>query len=115
MTLKDTEAIERATLAAVAPRTVEELDGWLLAFDHGTVGRAKSAVPLRHEAPTDAAGMVERIERRYAAQDLAAAFRVADLPCFDVLHAALLARGYQRGKPTFTQTGDLKSVLAMSP
>jgi hypothetical protein len=39
----DVEAIERATVAAVSPEAVEELDGWLLAFDTGTVGRAKSA------------------------------------------------------------------------
>ncbi|MEJ8857164.1 GNAT family N-acetyltransferase [Variovorax robiniae] len=115
MTLQDTEAIERATLAAVAPRTVEELDGWLLPFDNGTVGRAKSAVPLRHEAPPDADELVARIEARYAAQGLPAAFRIADLPCFDALHVGLQERGYQRGKPTVTQTGDLKSVLALSP
>ena len=29
------EAIERATVAAVSPLAVEELDGWLLPFDDG--------------------------------------------------------------------------------
>jgi len=115
MTFEDIEAIERATLAAVAPRTLEELDGWLLPFDNGTVGRAKSAVPLRHEAPPDAGGLVDRIEARYAAHGLPAAFRIADLPCFEALHVALLERGYQRGKPTITQTGDLNALLALSP
>jgi ribosomal protein S18 acetylase RimI-like enzyme len=114
MTLDDTEAIERATLAAVAPRAVEELDGWLLPFDSGTVGRAKSAVPLRHQAPTDAAGLAERIRQRYAAQGLGAAFRIADLACFGALQEALQERGYQRGKPTLTQTGDLRALLALS-
>src|SRR5688572_17123458 len=47
----DVESIERATLAAMPPSASEEHEGWLLAFDPGTVGRAHSAVPLRHEAP----------------------------------------------------------------
>ncbi|MEJ8845354.1 GNAT family N-acetyltransferase [Variovorax rhizosphaerae] len=115
MTSEDIEAIERATLAAVAPHTVEEFDGWLLPFDHGTVGRAKSAVPLRHEAPRDAAGLLAAIEARYAYQGLPAAFRMADLPCFDALRGALLERNYQRGKPTLTQTSDLRSLVALAP
>ncbi|MBW8722896.1 MAG: GNAT family N-acetyltransferase, partial [Polaromonas sp.] len=49
MTSSDIETIERATIAAVSPEIVEEFDGWLLPFDSGTVGRARSAVPLRHE------------------------------------------------------------------
>ena len=40
----DIEAIERATVAAVAPEACEELDGWLLPFDRGIVKRARSAV-----------------------------------------------------------------------
>jgi len=49
----DIEAIERATLAAVAPERIEALSGWLLPLDPGTVGRAHSAVPLHHGAITD--------------------------------------------------------------
>ena len=44
----DIEAIERATLDAVSPERVESLPGWLLPMDSGTVGRARSAVPLSH-------------------------------------------------------------------
>lgn len=44
------EALERATVAVVAPDACEELPGWLLPFDAGPVNRAKSAVPLRHGA-----------------------------------------------------------------
>ncbi|MEJ8821966.1 GNAT family N-acetyltransferase [Variovorax humicola] len=113
MKTDDIEAIERATVAAVAPRAVEETDDrWLLPFDNGTVGRAKTAVPLRHEAP--AARLVERIEGRYLAQGLPAAFRVADAPCFDALQEALMQSGYQRRKPTFTQVGTLRALLALS-
>ena len=45
------EAIERATVAAVSPDDQAEIAGWILPFDAGTVGRAKSAVPLVHTQP----------------------------------------------------------------
>ena len=41
------EAIERATLAAVPPDTLEEQPGWLLPLDAGTVGRALPGVGVR--------------------------------------------------------------------
>jgi hypothetical protein len=44
----DIESLERATLDAVAPETVESLPGWLFPIDRTTIGRAISAVPLRH-------------------------------------------------------------------
>lgn len=62
MTSSDIEAIERATIAAVSPEAFEELEGWILPFDSGTVSRARSAVPLHHR-PADAS-MVGRIEAR---------------------------------------------------
>ena len=46
----DIESIERATVAAVAPERLDEQPGWLLPMDSGTVGRARSAVPLHHAA-----------------------------------------------------------------
>src|SRR5687768_2300713 len=57
------EAIERATLAAVPPQRLEEWGGWLLALDDGTVGRAHSAVPLRHGAPPE--DVLGTLEARY--------------------------------------------------
>ena len=42
--------LEHATRDAVAPPAHETLDGWLLSFDSSTVGRAKSAAPLRHHS-----------------------------------------------------------------
>lgn len=51
--------IERATLAAVSPQTVEELPGWLLPLDTGTVGRAISAVPLSHDFEQDATSLAQ--------------------------------------------------------
>ena len=70
----DIESLERATLDAVAPPAVEELDGWLLPFDRSTIGRAISAVPLRHDAGPVV--VVQAMQARYAAHDLRAAFRV---------------------------------------
>ena len=36
----DIANIERATITAVSPYAVEELPGWLLPFNTGTIGRA---------------------------------------------------------------------------
>ena len=94
----DIEAIERATLAAVSPAAVGEMPGWLLPYDSGTVGRAKSAVPLRHDAPTPLA--VPDIERHYAARRLPAIFRVPETPAFQAMRDELATAGYRPGKPT---------------
>jgi hypothetical protein len=67
MNLSDITNIERATLAAVSPQTVEELPGWLLPFDTSSVGRALSAVPLSHDFEQGGAVLVANIEARYVA------------------------------------------------
>ena len=103
-----TEAIERATIAAVSPDEVQELDGWLLPFDNGTIGRAKSAVPLTHEAPD--VGIIERIESQYAARGLPAVFRLATDTCFDALRSELQQCGYVATKPTWVQTASLQAM-----
>ena len=87
MLFSPVETLERATIAAVSPEALEELDGWLLPFDRGTVSRAKSAVPLRHTAADEA--MVGRIAARYEARGMSAVFRVATEPCFDLLRREL--------------------------
>ena len=53
LTAAEVEAIERATAEAVAPEVVHELDGWVVPLDAGTIGRAKAAFPLRHDAPVE--------------------------------------------------------------
>lgn len=104
----DVEAIERATFAAVPPDAAEPLDGWLLGLDHGTVGRAHSAVPLAHVAP--APDFCRRVEARYAAHGLAAVFRVPRVACFDGLRATLGARGYLPHQPTCVKVGDTATL-----
>jgi len=108
----DVEAIERATVAAVSPEAAEELDGWLLPFDTGIVGRAKSAVPLRHAACE--AAVVAEIEARYEARGLPPLFRIADDPCFDSMRKELERRGYRAGRPTLVQIADSKTVRQVS-
>ncbi len=112
MTSSDIENIERATIAAVSPEALEELEGWLLPFDKGTVGRARSAVPLQHTATDDA--VIGRIEARYEARGLPPVFRIATEPCFDLLRRALIRRGYQTERPVLVQVALAKAMRQVS-
>jgi N-acetylglutamate synthase len=105
-------AIERATLTAVSPQAVDEWGAWLLPFDTGTVGRAKSAVPLVHEGLLPS--MADEIEVRYAQRGLAAAFRLPDVPQAAQLQDELLRRGYRREQPTLVQTAQTSQVAALA-
>ncbi|HVI30819.1 GNAT family N-acetyltransferase [Phenylobacterium sp.] len=105
------ESLERATVAAVAPPEVLEIDGWLVAFDNGTIGRAKSAVPLRHEI---SAGAVPAILDAYAARGLPAAFRIPDTESLAPVRAALAAAGLAAGQPTLVKTGDAARLAAFA-
>ena len=87
------EAIERATLLAVSPQAQAELPGWLLPFDPGTVGRAKSAVPLVHTAP--APSVLREIEAIYAARGFPVMLRIPVLASFDAFRSSLLEQGYR--------------------
>ncbi|MGB2883124.1 MAG: GNAT family N-acetyltransferase, partial [Rhodoferax sp.] len=98
-------SLERATLDAVAPPALQEIDGWLLPFDTSTIGRAKSAVPLRHDHIDTA--LVKTIEDRYAARGLQAAYRVADVPGLAGMQAELVRLGYQPQQPTLVQIGSV--------
>ena len=91
---EDIANLERATLDAVAPPFVQAIDGWLLPFDNSTIGRAKSAVPLRQN-DLDAL-QIAHIEALYAARGLQTAFRVADVVGLSSIHGmrtALNRRG----------------------
>lgn len=102
----DVEAIERATLQAVAPEVVDALPGWLLPMDSGTVGRARSAVPLHH-APPDL-GLLASILARYGDRGFIPAFRLPDLPAFEPFQQALQQQGFERRQPTLTQTAPIE-------
>lgn len=106
----DIEAIERATLAAVAPQHVDEIPGWLLPFDAGTVGRAHSAVPLSHDAAIQASD-IATIIARYRARGLAPSLRVACVPALAHLDSALTAQGLKPTQPTLTCIARVADVL----
>ncbi|MFP8777688.1 GNAT family N-acetyltransferase [Hydrogenophaga sp. RWCD_12] len=108
----DIEAIERATLTAVAPEQVQTIDGWLLPMDTGTVGRAHSAVPLHHGVHDPS--RIETVAQRYRGAGLRPVFRLPDVPAFEAWWPALAARGFRREQPTLTQTGVLDGLLALA-
>ena len=106
----DFEAIERATVAGVAPRILEEDDGWLLAIDDGFIGRANSLTPLREGG--DLAARVARAEARYASEGLSPAFRLPGHTTFPELEAVLAGRGYRPEAPVSVQLGEAATVIA---
>jgi N-acetylglutamate synthase len=108
------EPIERATLGAVSPQAVHALSGWLLPFDTGTIGRAKSAVPLVHSAENADTAMVPTIEQHYTARGVSASFRLPDVPSFDAMRSALLAKGYRPEQPTLVQTSTVAAMRAVT-
>ena len=110
LTGADVEAIERATLAAVAPRDVEEIPGWLLPFDAGTVGRAHSAVPLWHDARILASDIAS-IVARYRAHGLAPSLRIAAVPALAYLDTALIQQGLKATQPTLTCVACVADLL----
>ena len=109
---RDIESIERATLAAVSPAEIEPFAGWLLAFDAGSIGRARSAVPLSH-AGIDAS-CVEAIAARYRARGLAPRFRIADAAGLEPVREELGRLGYRRAQPTLVQTAASAAMRAVS-
>ncbi|CAN5671984.1 GNAT family N-acetyltransferase [soil metagenome] len=107
------EAIERATLAAVAPEEVLEIDGWLIGLDPGSIRRAASAVPLSHDLPADSA-VLDQIEAAYAERGLTPAFRIADGSGLEEVRAELARRGYAFEQPTLVKTAVASAVTAVT-
>ncbi len=105
----DIEAIERATAEAVAPERLDEVDGWLVARDPGTITRAHSAAPLSHRAEPAA---LDWIEGLYREAGYPAVFRLAEVPGLARVAERLSARGYVADKPTLVKTGTVEAMLA---
>lgn len=102
----DVESLERATLDAVAPDSVESIKGWLLPFDTTTIGRAISAVPLQHDNLDPVA--IAEIESIYAHRGYKAQFRVADVVGLNRVHGALRQHGYTPQQATLTMVGGIR-------
>jgi GNAT superfamily N-acetyltransferase len=109
----DLETLERATVEAVAPWRLHALDGWLAPVDPGPIGRARSAVPLRHDARL-APETLDRIEALYRAGDVAPGFRMADAPGLEPAREALATRGYAPVQPTLFLVGGTAGLLALT-
>ncbi|WP_293907142.1 GNAT family N-acetyltransferase [Phenylobacterium sp.] len=106
----DIESLERATVEGVAPAKVVEIGGWLVPLDDGAIGRAKSAVPLRHDLDAAAIG---DIEAAYWTEGLSPAFRVAEGPGLQAVREALARRAYVGGKPTVVKVGDVARLASL--
>ncbi|MDB5436285.1 MAG: acetyltransferase, family [Phenylobacterium sp.] len=104
-------ALERDTVAAVAPPQTLEIGGWLVPLDNGTIGRARSAVPLRHDVGPDAHGEIEAV---YRDRGLKPAFRMADVPSLQPVCAELARRGFSAQQPTVFKTGSIAQLAAFS-
>ena len=104
----DIESLERATLDAVCPAAQSELPGWLLPFDAADIGRARSAIPLRHQ-DLDTSTM-PAIEQLYRNQGLPPMFRIADTPGLRHWQARLLALGYRQTAPVHVQIASVADM-----
>lgn len=110
--MQDVESLERATVAAVAPREVQELHGWLLAFDDGTVNRARSAVPLSHEDAD--ANVVAEIHSRYRERGVMPNFRVAQKASMAAVESELARLGLMPRQPTQVLVAQAQEVASSS-
>jgi N-acetylglutamate synthase len=106
----DIESLERATLDAVCPAAQTELPGWLLPFDAADIGRARSAIPLRHQDLDTSA--LPAIEQLYRDQGLPPTFRIADTPGLRHWQARLLALGYRQTAPVHVQIAAVADMQA---
>lgn len=104
--------LERSTRDAVAPPAHETLDGWQLSYDAFTIGRARSAVPLRHHHLPAAA--VPDICARYAQRQLPAIFRLPDVAGLADVRTALLRLGFVPRQPTLVQVTSTDRVAALA-
>ena len=95
----------------MAPPEVLEIGGWLVPLDNGSIGRAKSAVPLSHSLGPEA---VDEIADAYRTRGLQPAFRLADLPDLDAVKAYLTQRGFAAQQSTIFKTGDVFDLAAVS-
>ena len=109
----DLASLERATLDAVAPPEIQEVTDWLIPLDRSTIGRAKSAVPLRHQGLN--ADALDGIEAAYHDWGIEAQFRVADVLGLGPIHQRLRVMRYAPDQPTLVQVGTVSALLALPP
>ncbi len=104
--------LEQSTRDAVAPPAHDTLDGWLLSFDSSTIGRAKSAAPLRHHSLNTAT--LPDICARYAQRGLPPVFRLADVAGLENVQAELRKLGFAPTQATLVQVAATAAVAALA-
>lgn len=110
LTPEDVEAIERATLAAVAPLELIEDDGWLLAANEGVISRANSASALTAGSdPLDA--KIERATAFYETRGLPPMFRLSPWSRPDPVAQALSAHGFSGRDPVLVMVARVADVI----
>lgn len=109
----DIEAIERATIAAVAHDVHAGIGPWILGLRPGSIGRAHSAAPLSHNLVRDE-GLITRIEAAYRARSMGAVFRLPEVEGLAGVAEALAARGYVPTQPTLVMGADLSDVAKVA-
>lgn len=102
------DAIECATLSAVAPEHVELYHGWLVPYDGGTVGRAKSAAPLWQA--DGSAATLSALSARYAAAGITPTLRLSDHAHFAPLVHLAPSVGWCATRPTQVQVANPDDV-----
>lgn len=112
-TPSEIEAIERATIAAVAHDAHEVIGPWILGLRPGSIGRAHSAAPLTHTLVRDE-GLVARIEAAYRARCMAAVFRLPEVEGLAGVAEVLAARGYAPAQPTLVMGADLSDAAEVA-
>ena len=110
---EDIEAIERATVAAVAHDACEVVGPWILALKPGTIGRARSAAPLTHTLVRDET-LLARIEAAYRVRDMIPEFRLPDVAGLSGLAALLTERGYVPQQPTLVMEAAVETVAGFA-
>lgn len=105
--------IERATLQVVVPDDLLSLPGWLVPVLAGTVGRARSAVPLHHGTPD--LSVLDLVEAHYRALGFQPSFRLPDVPAFGAMRVALRRRGFEPVQSTLTMTGSVHALMDIHP
>lgn len=105
------ETLERDTVAAVAPPQTLEIGDWLAPLDNGTIGRAKSAVPLRHDIGPEAIG---EVVDAYRSRGLEPGFRIADVGSLEAVQNELARRRFTPRQPAVFKTGTTSELAAFS-
>jgi N-acetylglutamate synthase len=113
LSTEDIEAIELATCDAVAPTRTARLGRWLLSFDHGTVNRAKTAVPLTHDAVDVRAllAALDEVQQCYRDEGFPPAFRLADVSTLQPIAQRLHDTGYAAQAPTLVMVAATQTIL----